>query len=141
MDIESNLRIKLKELNSNLIEFENELQRQNNYYQENSNKVKEEQEKPKILLDEMKKTLFQINQTKSELETVITQLAFITSINDKDELTEEEKRHLEELSQVSSPIANDDIPFYKRDYTAEEAEVIRTAFESTLYNDDTPQRK
>lgn len=138
MDIESNLRIKLKELNNNLREFEDELQKQEQYYKENSNKVKEEQEKPKILLNEMKKTLFQINQIKSELETVITQLAFITTINDKAELTEEEKRHLEELS---SPTPNDDIPFYKRDYTAEEAEVIRAAFEAPLYNDNTPQRK
>lgn len=130
MNLEDLLMLKMATLNGSLDDFNNQLT--------NMPSIKEEDKakKRKKLYQEMKKLQFKINSTKSNLDDTIANLAFINSIEDKQDLTDEEANKLREIfeTRTNDGTQNDEtqIPFYKREYSPEEAAAIRKEFESTL---------
>lgn len=135
MNIEDVLLIKINELTKLLESFNAESQSHLNSYMSLQNSEKEQKEIEKEMLSYYKKLRelqFRIDHTKSLLDTTISQLAFITSLNEKQDLTLEEQMKLQELSQIRGEPQSS----FKQDYSSEEAKDIRTAFEGPRYSND-----
>ncbi len=135
MDIEEMLFTKINELNKALIDFKTELAQHHELYFRLNNTSNNQLEQKKIY-DEIKKLQLTISQTKSSLDTIISQYAFISNLNrEKRNLSLDDESKLTEISQINS--SGQEIPFYKKEYSEKEAEAIRQAFEAPLYEDNT----
>lgn len=124
MDLETKLFHKIKELTQLLNELKQELETK-----KESNTEQTQKELVK-LYKEIELLQFTINTIKSNLHTTIDQFAFVSTINEKDSLTMEDEKRVQELFQTTSTSEEN---FYKKDYSGKEAEAIRTAFERPLY--------
>lgn len=130
MSLEDLLMLKMTTLNGSLDDFNKQLENMP------SLKTEEDVKEKARLYQEMKKLQFKITSTKSKLDDTIANLAFINSIEGKQDLTDEEANRLREIfeTRTNDRMQNDEtqIPFYKREYSPEEAAVIRKEFEATL---------
>lgn len=130
MSLEDLLMLKMTTLNGSLDDFNKQLENMP------SLKTEEDVKEKARLYQEMKKLQFKITSTKSKLDDAIANLAFINSIEGKQDLTDEEANRLREIfeTRTNDRMQNDEtqIPFYKREYSPEEADAIRKEFEATL---------
>lgn len=129
MDLETILLTRIKELNESLNELKHELEKKHQDYQ-STPQTKNFQKEILKIYEEIGKLQFIITSTKGTLDTIINQFALVNSLNEKKEFTDEEEKKLSELSHMN--LSDSDEPVYKKDFTGEEADAIREAFEKPL---------
>lgn len=132
MNIEDMLTKKIYSLTKTLDIFQRELNGLCSELKVLSKKInaptEEEKKNMSQLLINIQSLELKIEDTKKELNKTTDQIVFVMSIDNKSELSQEERIRLQQVSQ-------NEVPSYKKDYTNEEEE-IRKNFESPLYPDD-----